>query len=133
MAVETDKVLDGLYSRLTGDSTFNTAIGGSATVAGRYRFGRAAREETLPYVVGDLISGVPIDAFNVQGFRYRVQFTVVADAPATVKLAWSKLMFPEILSATATWLKSIVRFVEPPVRSVTTPPAEISIPWAGPW
>ena len=48
------------------------------------------------------------------------------------KVCLSKPMVPEILSATAAWLKSMVRFVDPLVSSETTPALLISIPWAGP-
>lgn len=76
MAVELAKFIDGIYSWLTADSTFNTAIGGGATTAGRLRYQLAQRDETMPYCVYTLIDGVPQDTFPKDGVEIRVQFSI---------------------------------------------------------
>ena len=78
MAVATSNVLDGLFSHLTGDSTFNTAVGGTASSAGRIRYGLADQEETAPYVGFDLIDDTfaGTETFAKQGFHMRVQFRI---------------------------------------------------------
>lgn len=82
MAVAQANVLDGLYSYLTADSTFNTAIGGSGSAAGRISFGVADFEETLPYVVFNMVSATFADTMDKGGYEYRVQFTAYDDTEA---------------------------------------------------
>lgn len=90
MAVEQAKVMDGINTYLSIDSTFNTALGGSATVRGRFYYDTAPRigETTstgkmqYPYVVFFLISGVYNDTFAKDGYNYRVQFSIFEDKEA---------------------------------------------------
>ena len=49
-------VIEGLYSYLTGDSTFNTAIGGSASSAGRLYYSLAPKGTSFPYATFQVIS-----------------------------------------------------------------------------
>ena len=51
MALTLVPVVEGIYSHLTGDSTFNTAVGGSASAAGRLFYGLAPRETDFPFCV----------------------------------------------------------------------------------
>jgi len=49
-------VIEGLYSHMTGDSTFNTAIGGSASAAGRLFYATAPRQTSFPFVTYEVMS-----------------------------------------------------------------------------
>ena len=83
MAVEIAKVTDGLYARLTADSTFNTAIGGTGSAAGRLYLDIAPHETAFPYVSFFIISGTAgMEAFDKQGYELRVQFTIWEDEDA---------------------------------------------------
>jgi len=82
VAVEIQDILDGLYSHLTGDSAFNTALGGTGSTAGRLYLAEAVEEATLPYAVTLVIDDVPEDTFTTTGFMVRVQFSIyTARAP----------------------------------------------------
>jgi len=76
MTVSTAEITDGIYSRLTGDSTFNTAIGGGATTAGRLHYAIAPRDPTTPFVTYNVIGGAPIRTMADDGYELRVQFSV---------------------------------------------------------
>jgi hypothetical protein len=49
-------VIEALYSYLTADSTFNTAIGGDASTAGRLFYVTSPRETSFPFVTYEVIS-----------------------------------------------------------------------------
>ena len=49
-------VIEGLYSYLTADSAFNTAIGGSASGAGRLYYVTAPRQTSFPFVTHEVVS-----------------------------------------------------------------------------
>ena len=77
-------VIDSLYTHLTGDSTFNTALGGSASVKGRLRFSQPERDLTFPYCFYDIIDDTSeLDTFADDSYRMRVQFTVYDQATTT--------------------------------------------------
>ena len=90
MAVEQAKVIDGLYNHLKGHSTFNTAVGGTAALAGRIYHGSAPRigesdginTMQYPYVVFFVVSSTYNDSFAKDGYSYRVQFTIMEDKEA---------------------------------------------------
>jgi hypothetical protein len=82
VAVKQINVIDGIYTRLTGDSDFNTAIGGSGAAAGRLYYAIAGQDETLPFVVFQVIDSTQFDTFQAEGYEYRVQFSLYDDRDA---------------------------------------------------
>jgi len=75
-AIDVADIVAGLYSHLTGDSDFNTAIGGSGSTAGRLRFRLANKSETYPYCVFHVISLVGEDNMTTDGYFIRFQFDI---------------------------------------------------------
>jgi hypothetical protein len=70
-------ILAALYTRLTGDSTFNTLLGGSASAAGRVWYGIAGERETSPYAAYEVVDNVPdLDTFDKDSYRMRVQISI---------------------------------------------------------
>ena len=55
MAVSLVPVIEALYSYLTGDSTFNTAIGGSASAAGKLYYGTVPKDTEFPFVTYEIL------------------------------------------------------------------------------
>lgn len=83
-AIQTTDILVGLDNHLVGDSTFNDAIGGSASTEGRLWLGQAPANETLPYAVSNVIDWVDMNAMDQDGVELRVQISVyVSRADAT--------------------------------------------------
>lgn len=82
MSVTQVDILDALYTRLTGNSTFNTAMGGNVTTAGRIRFGVANRDEAFPYCVITFVSGIERRALGEAGYDYTLQFSIYDDTEA---------------------------------------------------
>ena len=78
MAIAELNIVDGIYSYLTADSTFNTAIGGTASAAGRLYHGQTPTNATptTPYVVYFIIDTVDEDSFDKDGFNISVQFSI---------------------------------------------------------
>ncbi len=76
MAVDLANIMVGVFDHLTADSTFNTAMGGNDSTAGRIRFGSARDNETWPYTVIHVISMVPMNASVKDGYSIRVQFSI---------------------------------------------------------
>ena len=81
MALTSKTILGGLYTHLTGDSTFNTAVGGTASTAGRIWFGLAKAGEAMPYCVMSEVSSGTFDTMGAAGLESRVSFQLVSDAP----------------------------------------------------
>jgi hypothetical protein len=69
-------VLQGLYNHLTGNNTFNTAIGGDSSTAGRLFFGRAAKGTAYPYATYTVVSIVDDSNMTQDGYSARVQFDI---------------------------------------------------------
>mgnify|MGYP006404495023 FL=1 len=55
MAVSLVPVIEALYSYLTGDSTFNTSIGGSSSAAGKLYYGMAPKDTEFPFVAYEIL------------------------------------------------------------------------------
>ena len=55
MAASLVNVIEGLYTWMTSDSTFNTAIGGSAGSAGRLFYGLAPSKTQFPFVTYEVV------------------------------------------------------------------------------
>ena len=91
MAVVRAKILDGLFTFLTADSTFNTLIGGSASTAGRITSGKAKENEDFPYVVMDTVSDVGNDTFDKDGYLMRIQFDLYESESAGKRACWDIL------------------------------------------
>ena len=91
MAVEVAKILDGLHSYLTADSTFNTQIGGSASIAGRLTTGSVKEDETFPYAAMSLVSHVKNDTFDKPGYLTRIQFDLYESLAAGQRSAMDML------------------------------------------
>lgn len=91
MAVVRAKIMDGLFAYLTGDSTFNTLIGGTASIAGRLINGLAKEDETFPYAVMNTISDVKNDTFDKPGYLIRVQFDLYEAKASGVRACWDIL------------------------------------------
>lgn len=80
MAVAFANVYSALWSHLTGDSDFNTSLGGNAFTTGRVYYEQQVPDEpTLPYAVMSVVDNVWADAWDKQGYRARVQVTVWTD------------------------------------------------------
>lgn len=78
-------VIDSLFTYLTADSTFNTALGGQSSKAGRIWFAQPKRNATFPYCFYDIIdNSAEVDTFADDSYRMRVQFTVY-DTATSVK------------------------------------------------
>ena len=61
MAVVEVNLVDGIYSHLTADNTFNTVVGGSASVAGRLYHGQGPTDPTAPYAVYFIVDTVDVE------------------------------------------------------------------------
>lgn len=79
MAVSEKTISDAFYTYLTADSSFNTAIGGTSSTAGRLYLSLAPRDADFPFVVMTFISGVTFDTMPKDGYSYRIQFAAFED------------------------------------------------------
>ena len=70
-----------LYAKVTGDNTFNTAIGGTASVAGRFYPDGDKKIETAtkPYATYLIISQVPDDTLDAEIDNVLIQIKNVSD------------------------------------------------------
>lgn len=75
-ATDMADIVAGLYTYISADSAFNTAVGGDASTAGRIRYARAQKGETYPYVVFHLISFVGNNTMATDGYSARFQFDI---------------------------------------------------------
>ena len=83
--VDFQTVLEALITHLTGDSTFNTGIGGTASKAGLLNWEQVERGESMPYAVLTLIDNVADDdSFDKSGYRYRVQISLYGSETVNV-------------------------------------------------
>lgn len=80
--VEQDLVGDALYTYLTGNSTFNTAMGGDATTAGRVDLGYAQADRSMPYCVVTFIDGIAAGTMANDGLEFRIQLDIWDDLEA---------------------------------------------------
>ena len=77
------KVAEGLYAHMTGDSSFNTAIGGDASTAGRLYYGQAEDDTAFPYVVFQAIDNTQEDStMSEAAYAVSIQFTIVEEYDA---------------------------------------------------
>lgn len=67
MAIALADFTDALYSRLTGNSTFNTAMGGTASTAGRIRMDWIEEDSDLPYCAFTIVSSDDWSAGGANG------------------------------------------------------------------
>ena len=82
--IDMTNVIDGLFSQLTGNSNFNTAIGGSASSAGRVRYGQIDdRDLAMPFAVINLVSVNDFDSFTHDGYSAMIQLSVYSDAESS--------------------------------------------------
>ena len=87
MSVTTAKLIDGILTFLTADSSFNSAIGGSASAKGRLGHLEVVQNETFPYAVMTIVSGTPEDTFTSFGERTLVQFDLYESKQAGPRAA----------------------------------------------
>ena len=73
MALDQQDIMDAIYTRLSGDHEFNTALGGTDSAAGRIydteapanrRGAEPISTSVLPLCLFTLISGIPIPTFD---------------------------------------------------------------------
>lgn len=77
------KVAEGLYSHMTGDSGFNTAIGGDGSTAGRLFYGQAQEGTAFPYVVFFAIDNRDENGtMSEAAYAISVQFSIVEEYEA---------------------------------------------------
>tara|TARA_R110000824_G_scaffold89623_10_gene219584 strand:+ start:512 stop:937 length:426 start_codon:yes stop_codon:yes gene_type:complete len=77
------KVAEGLYTHMTGNSGFNTAIGGDASTAGRLYYSQAPENTTFPYVVFFAIDNRDeTPTMSESSYAVRVQFSIVEESAA---------------------------------------------------
>lgn len=79
MTVLLASIFDDMWDYLTSDSTFNTAIGGSALSRGRLYYDQQAPPDsgpTFPYAMMSIVDEVWDDTFTTQGYDIRVQVTI---------------------------------------------------------
>ena len=70
-------VIDGLYTHMTGDSTFNTAIGGDASTAGRIYYVTSPRKTSFPFVTYEVVSNRDeIPTMSDASYAVSVQFAI---------------------------------------------------------
>jgi len=65
MAVSLVPVIEALYSYLTGDSTFNTSIGGSSSAAGKLYYGMAPKDTEFPLVDANHVASLILNECRV--------------------------------------------------------------------
>tara|TARA_Y100001973_G_C5209184_1_gene344087 strand:- start:17572 stop:18003 length:432 start_codon:yes stop_codon:yes gene_type:complete len=83
MAISLVPVIEGLYSHLTGDSTFNSAIGGSASSAGKLYYGLAPKDTSFPFVAYTVTRNrdeMPV--LSEASYAVTVQFVIVESREA---------------------------------------------------
>lgn len=71
-------LFDAIFAKLSG-SALSTAIGG------RLHFTIAPQGGTLPFVVYEMVSGVPEWTFTEEMESVRVQFTIISDASSAIE------------------------------------------------
>ncbi len=77
------KVAEGLFSHLTGDSGFNSSIGGSDIAAGRLYYGQAQEDAAMPYVVFFAVDNREENStMSAAAYAVSVQFTIVEEYAA---------------------------------------------------
>ena len=67
-------VVEAVYTRLTGDSTLNTSLGGTASTAGRVYHQLARQNDTLPLLIFDVLDVRILRAF-AGGISYETLIT----------------------------------------------------------
>tara|TARA_R110000824_G_scaffold157256_2_gene330689 strand:+ start:95 stop:523 length:429 start_codon:yes stop_codon:yes gene_type:complete len=78
MAISLVNVVGGLYTWLTTDSDFNTAIGGSSGVAGRLYYGLAPKGAALPLVMYEVTANRDeIPTMSEASYAVTVEFEIV--------------------------------------------------------
>jgi hypothetical protein len=77
MAVTLTPVVEAIYAHLTGDSNFNTAIGGTASSSGRLFYGTAPKGAAFPFCVYQVTqSRDELQAMSEASYAVSVQFSI---------------------------------------------------------
>ncbi len=83
MTASPQDVVEAVYARLTGDSALNTALGGSASVAGRVYHQVAIQNDAMPLLIFDVLDVQLLRSFGTTiGYQWDLHFDLYVDRAA---------------------------------------------------